>query len=150
MSYVCPHCNSSPLEDCISWVSTGHGDGKNRKKKHGNWWCAVCGGRYEWRAPNRILVVHFGTNANEAKVLNAYAVPQGLCGNLINALKLLANWQNDGDSPIQSIVTGLHERTRKGIMDGLRSFIEVDNHKAVDVGQMRKGLRLFSCPEAEF
>ena len=28
----------------------------------------------------------------------------GLCGNLINALKLLANQQKDGDSQIQSIV----------------------------------------------
>ena len=33
--------------------------------------------------------------------------------NLINALKLLAIHQKDGDSPIQSIVTGLHERSRK-------------------------------------
>ena len=57
----------------------------------------------------------------------------------INALKLLANHQKDGDSPIQSIVTGLHERSRKGIMDGLRSFIEADNLSAVDVGHWRKG-----------
>ena len=35
--------------------STGHGDGKNRKKKHCNWWCAACGGHYEWRAPNRFF-----------------------------------------------------------------------------------------------
>ena len=40
--------------------------------------------------------------------------------NLINALKLLSNLQRDGDSPIQSNVTGLHERSRKGIMDGPR------------------------------
>ena len=33
---------------------------------------------------------------------------------LINALKLLANQQKDGDSPVQSIVTGLCERSRKG------------------------------------
>ena len=41
-------------------------------------------------------------NANEAKVFNAHAAPLGLCDNLINALKLLANQQKDGDSPIQS------------------------------------------------
>ena len=98
------------------------------KKKHCNWWCAVCGGQYEWRAPNRILVV-LSTNANEAKVFKAHAAPQRLCENLINALKLLAKIQTDGDSPIQSILTGLHERTRRGIMDGLRSFVEIDNHK---------------------
>ena len=55
LSYVCPHCNSFPLEDYIWWASTGHGDGNNRKKKHCSWWCAVCGGKYEWSAPNRML-----------------------------------------------------------------------------------------------
>ena len=36
-----------------------------------------------------------------------------LCENLINALKLLANQQSDGEGPIQSIVAGLGERSRK-------------------------------------
>ena len=54
------------LEDYVWWVSTGHGDGSNRKKMHCSWWCAVCGGKYEWRAPNRILVVQLGANANQA------------------------------------------------------------------------------------
>ena len=44
----------------------------------------------------------------EAHVLKAHATPPGLCHNLINALKLLANQQKDCDSPIQSIVTGPH------------------------------------------
>ena len=48
----------------------------------------------------------------------AHAVPLGLCDNLINALKLLANQQKNCDSPIQSIATGLHERSIRGIMDG--------------------------------
>ena len=95
------------------------------------------------RAPNRILVVQLGTDASEGKVFRAHAAPQGLCENLINALKLLANQQTDGDSPIQSIVTGLQERSGRGIIDVLRSFIEADNHSAVDVGHLRKGLRLF-------
>ena len=69
--------------------------------------------------PNRILVVQLGVNVNEAKVFKAHAAPLGLCDNLINAVKLLANQQKDGDSTIQSIVTGLHERSRRGIMDGL-------------------------------
>ena len=64
--------------------------------------------------------MQFGTNANDAKVFKAHAAPQGLCENLFNALKLLANQQTDGDCTIQSIVTGLHERTRKGIMAWLR------------------------------
>ena len=110
----------------------------NRKKKHFNWCSAVCGGKYEWRAPNRILAVQLGTYAIEAKVFKAHAAPQRLRENLINALKLLANQQKDCHSPIQSIVTGLHGRTRKGIMDGLRSFIEKGNHRAVDVGHLHR------------
>ena len=47
--------------------------------------------RYEWRAPNRILVVQLGTNDDEAKASRAHVVPQGLCENLTNTLKLLAN-----------------------------------------------------------
>ena len=90
-----------------SMESSCHGDGNNRKKKHCNWWCAACGGQ----SPNRILVVQLGVNANEAKVFKAQAAPLGLCDNLINALKLLANQQRDGDSPTQSIVTSLHERS---------------------------------------
>ena len=37
-------------------------------------------GKYEWRAPKRILVVQLGINANEAKVFKVHAAPQGLCG----------------------------------------------------------------------
>ena len=84
----------SLFDDNIWWVSAGHGDGNKRKKKH----CS-----------------QLGANANEAKVFTAHAASFGLCGNLINALKLLATQQTHGDSPIQSIVTGLHERSRRGI-----------------------------------
>ena len=94
--------------------------------------------------------MQLGVNANEAKVLKAHAAPLELCDNLINALKLLANQQKDGDSPIQSIVTGLHERSRKGIMEGLRSFIKEDNHCAVDVGHLRKGKRPFKVQKPNF
>ena len=117
LSCVCPHCNSFPLEDYIWWVLTEHGDGNSRKKRHRSWWCAVCGGKYEWRAPNRILVVQLATNEN-----------------LINALKLLANQQRDG---------GLREKGRERITNGLRSFIAQDNHCAVEVGHLRKGQRPF-------
>ena len=72
-------------------------------------------------------MIQLSARANIAKVFKAHAAPLGLCDNLINALKLLANQQIDGDSPIQGTVTGLHERSRRGIMDGLRSFIEADN-----------------------
>ena len=64
-----------------------------------------------------------GASASQAKVFHARAVPQGLCENLINAPKLLANQQKDGDSPIQSVVASFCERNTKGIMEGLINII---------------------------
>ena len=72
--------------------------------------------------------------------------PQGLCDNLINVLKLL-NQQEDGDGPIQSIVTGLCKRSRKGLTEGLRNFIQVDNHRALVVGYLREVLGSFKVRE---
>ena len=65
----------------------------------------------------------------------------------MNALKLLANQQTDGDSPIQSIVTGLHERSRRGIMDGLRSFVEVDKTQCRGRGWRATWYQIDSCEE---
>ena len=31
--YLCPHCNCSPLEDYIWWVSTSKGDSNNKKDR---------------------------------------------------------------------------------------------------------------------
>ena len=45
---------------------------------------------------------------------------EGFCGNLFNALKLLANQQEDGDRLIQNIVTHFGVRSRKGLTQGLR------------------------------
>ena len=72
--------------------------------------------------PNTILVVLLGANDNEANLFRAHAALLGLCDKLVNAPKL-AYYHKVGGSPKQSIVTGLHERSRRGIMDGLRSFI---------------------------
>ena len=74
-----------------------------------------------------------------AKVFKAHAIPQGLCEKLINALKLLANQQEDEDGLLQNIVTNLGKRSRKGLTDGLRDFIKVDNHRALDVGEPHRG-----------
>ena len=81
-------------------------------------------------------MVQLSANANEAKVLKAHAAPLVLRDNLINALKLLANQQKDGGTPMQSIVTSLQERSRRGITDGPRRFIQPDSHSAVDVGDL--------------
>ena len=67
---------------------------------------------------------------------------QGLCEKLINALKLLANQQEDGDG-LQNIVTNLGKGSRKGLTDGLRDFIKVDNERALDVGAPHRGTGTF-------
>ena len=78
-------------------------------------------------------------DVSQAKVFKAHAMPQGLCENLVNALKLLENQQDDGDSTISNIVAGLHEKSKKKIVEGLRGFIEIDNRKAVEVGMLTEG-----------
>ena len=105
------NCHCFPLEDYIWWVSSEHGE------KQCGWWCAACGGQYDWRAPNRVLVIQDSTDQREAKVFRAHAAPQGTCDNLINALKFLTNQQKAGDSPVVTIVPGLLERTRSRTMD---------------------------------
>ena len=80
-----------------------------------------------------------GADVSQAEVFKARAAPQGFCENLINALKLLANQQADGESAIQSIVTGLHEQSRLGIMKDLRRIIEIYNRRAVEVGLLTEG-----------
>ena len=104
------------------------------RRENTNWWCAICGEKNDWKQPNRLLVVQTGEIVNQAKVFEAHAVLQGLCGNLINVLKLLANQQEDGDGLIQNIVTNLCEGSRKGLTEGLRKFTQVDNHHALEVG----------------
>ena len=67
-------------------------------------------------------MVQRGESASQAKVFKAHAVPQGLCENLTNALKLLANQQEDGDSAIQSIVKAFVKEAEKDTTEGLRNF----------------------------
>ena len=61
-------------------------------------------------ATERLLVVQTGDSIEQAKVFKAHAVPRGLCANLINALKLLANQKEDGDGLLQNIVKNLGVR----------------------------------------
>ena len=43
-----------------------------------------------------------------------------------------------GDSPIEMLVVGFQERDRLKVMEELRSFITVDNHEAVEIGDLHK------------
>ena len=82
-------------------------------KKHTSWWCAICGERFDCKAPHRLLVVQTFESVYQAKVFRAHAVPQGLCGNLINALKLLGKQQEDGLGLTEIMVTNLFEGAGK-------------------------------------
>ena len=50
----------------------------------------------------------------------------------------MANQQDDGDSPIPNIVTGLHEKSKKKIVEGLRRFVEIDNKEGSGGGHVGK------------
>ena len=59
---------------------------------------------------------------------------------MINALKLLANQQEDGDGFIQNVVTKLGVTSRTGLTQGLREFIKIDNQRALEVGYLSQGI----------
>ena len=61
---------------------------------------------------------------------------------MINALKLLANQQEDGDGVLQNIVQDLVKESRKGLTDGMREFIRIDNECAWRRPKAPEG-----CPE---
>ena len=51
----------------------------------------------------------------------------------------MASQQEDGDGLLQNIVKILGMESRKGLTDGLREFIKVDNERALDVGSLSQG-----------
>ena len=114
MSYLCPNCNSFPLEDYVWWVSG---------RKSTKWWCAICEKSTIGSNRTGFLVVQTGDTIEQAKVFKVHA---GLWANLINAL---ANEQEDGDGFSQNMVKNLCKRSRRGLTDGLREFIKVDNER---------------------
>ena len=135
------HCRTCALTVIVTRLRTtsgGHGDVNKKKKRQCNWWSAACGGQYDWRNPNRILVIQGGTDRREAQVFRAHAAPHGACENLVNALKFLANQQQGGDGPVDSLVQGLEGRSRLKMMDELRKFITMDGQEAVKSGDLEK------------
>ena len=94
-------------------------------------------------------MVQTGESVNQANVFRAHAVLQGLWANLINALKMLANQQEDGDGLIENIVTNVCEWSREVLTNGLREFIKSHNHRALEVGHFNEGLGTFLRTKAE-
>ena len=101
MSYVCPHCNSFSMADYVWWVSGGkstQSGGVRSVEKivtggHQTGWCKQAKGLTKPRSSKRTQY-------------------------LTNALKLLANQQEDGNGFTQNIVTNLCEVSRKGLTEG--------------------------------
>ena len=117
-------------------VSPKHGDKKKKKKKK-NWWC---GGQYDGRDPNRVLIVQDSMDPSEANVFQAHpALQKCVCEHLLNALQLLANQQMGGDTPVEVLVEELLERSRLKMMEELRRFIMVGQLEAVKIGARSSG-----------
>ena len=102
-------------------------------------WCAACGGQYDWRNPNRILVIQGSTDHQEAKIVRAHAAPHGMCDNLVNTLKLLANQQTGGVSPAQVLVDGFP-----------KNEVGSNNHEAVTLGDLEKTQESLLVVKAKF
>ena len=56
------------------WKSTFGG---SQEGKGTNWWCAICGEEYDWKRPNRLLVVQTGESVNQAKVFRGACSASG-------------------------------------------------------------------------
>ena len=89
--------NKARIVKVFRWKTTF--GGSLGEKGRNNWWCAICGEKNDWKQPNRLLVVQTGESVHQAKVFRAHGVPQGLYGNLVNVLKLLANQQGGWRRP---------------------------------------------------
>ena len=134
----------SRLKTTFGGLFLGHG------KKQCDSRCAEWVGQYNLKAPCRVLVTQDSTDSREAKVFRAHAAPQGMCDNLMNALKLLAHKHKYGDSPVKMVVQGLQERSRLKITSGIKSFIMVDNHEVVKVGDLGKNMESKEVVEPNF
>ena len=150
MSYVCPHCHAFRLRTTSDGCHRGAATSTKKNEKHCHWWCAACGGQYDWRAPNRVFVVQDSTDPREAKVIRTHSASQRTCDNLINALKLLRNQQKDGGSPVENLVANLIGEESQGILDGLRKFIAVDNCEAVKVGGLQQDANYLKAVKLKF
>ena len=93
----CRTCAHIATDIWLKIISGGSHQGMGRNSATG-------GSQYDWRNPDRILVIQESTDRREAKVIRAHAAPHGVCDNLVNALKLFANQHQDTDSLVKVLV----------------------------------------------
>ena len=112
MSCVCPHPHCFPLEDFIWWVSARRRP-QEEKEAMQLVMCSV-GRPVRLEGPEQgSWSYKIARTTEKHKFHRAHAATQGMCVNLINAPKLLANQQKDGDSPVRVIVPDLLEKSRQ-------------------------------------
>ena len=73
-----------------------------------------------------------------------------MCDNLIISLKLWTNQQRDGDSPVESIVTGLLEKKSQRYHGRDQEVHRSGHNEAVTVGGLRQGIKPFQVVEPKF
>ena len=59
-------------------------------------------------------------------------------GQSVEEAKVFKAQQQDGDDLLQNIVTKIGKESRKGLTNGVREFIKVDNERALDSGAPRR------------
>ena len=89
-----------------------HGEGSNKGKRQRSCWCAASGGQYNWKDPNRVLIIQDSADPREAKVFRPHAPHGGPSENLVCAFKLLANLLKGADNLVETIFEGLQEQSR--------------------------------------
>ena len=115
------------LSPCSSWRLHLVGlDGAREEQCN---WCAACGGQYNWKDPNRVLLKQDSADPSKANVFRAHAPPQGACENLVLRAET-ASWTRSWKVCRSTV--------RLKIMDELMRFIDVDNHEAVKIGDLEK------------
>ena len=97
---MCPHCHRFPLDEYILWGSKRHGKNSATGGARRAASSTVGGTRAD------LLVIQDRANPSEAKVFRAHALPQGVCENLVCALKLLADQQTGGDGLVDALFEG--------------------------------------------
>ena len=75
LTLVCEHCRSLPLCDCARYNARGGG-------RCSGWWCARCGGPYEWREDHRGRTLQLGPIVQDTRVVRAEPIPSD-CGRFI-------------------------------------------------------------------
>ena len=101
-SYVCPHCRCFPLEDHIWWVSSGHCDGNNRKKKQ-TVQLVVCG---VWR-PVRLEGSEQGLDHARQ---GGSSRNKKYCERTLHRKECATTWSS---RPVESIVTSSLEKSQR-------------------------------------